>query len=173
MFLSQKIMPGLDEYLFMVQGKTSFNAGNIRHWISIVTHVMGHGSWEHLIGNFMLILIIGPLLEENYGSKPILIMILITALVTGILNILFFPNPLMGASGVLFMLILLSSFTNFSHGEVPLTFIFVLVLYLGTQISTALRADSNISHFAHIIGGLCGSFFGFLYPPKKYSGGYK
>jgi len=59
------------------------------------------------------------------------------------------------------MMILLSSFTNFSKGEIPLTFILVLILYMGVQILESLRAD-NISQFAHIVGGLCGSFFGFV-----------
>jgi membrane associated rhomboid family serine protease len=72
----------------------------------------------------------------------------------------------MGASGVVFMMILLSSFTNFSHGEIPLTFILVLILYLGVQLYNSFGSD-NISQFAHIIGGLCGSFFGFLRPPRR------
>jgi len=88
-------------------------------------------------------------------------MMLITALVTGILNVLLFNSYLMGASGVVFMMILLSSFTNFSRGEIPLTFILVLILYMGVQVFSSFEQD-NISHFAHIIGGLCGSFFGFL-----------
>jgi membrane associated rhomboid family serine protease len=103
------------------------------------------------------------MLEENYGSRPLLLMIFITALVTGVLNVIFFRSPLMGASGVVFMMILLSSFTNFSKGEIPLTFILVLVLYLGAQLADSLKAgDNNISYFAHIVGGFCGSLFGFF-----------
>jgi membrane associated rhomboid family serine protease len=127
---------------------------------------MGHANWAHLIGNFTLILLIGPMLEEMYGSKDLLIMIIITALVTGVLNVLLFRSALLGASGVVFMMILLSSFTNFSKGEIPLTFILVLILYMGVQIIDSFSSD-NISQFAHIIGGLCGSFFGFLRPEKR------
>jgi len=108
------------------------------------------------------------MLEECYGSSPLLIMIVITALATGILNVLLFNSYLLGASGVVFMMILLSSFTNFSHGEIPLTFILVLILYLGIQIFSQSE-ENNISHFAHIIGGLCGSFFGFFRVPRRYS----
>ena len=106
------------------------------------------------------------MLEENYGSRELLFMIVITALVTGVLNVIFFRSALMGASGVVFMMILLSSFTNFSHGEIPLTFILVLILYMGVQIVEIFNTD-NISQFAHIVGGLCGSFFGFFRPEKK------
>jgi membrane associated rhomboid family serine protease len=151
----------------MVPGRNNFNAGVFRNWVTIFTHVLGHAHWGHLISNLTLILLIGPMLEESYGSSTLLFMIVITALVTGVLNVLLFNSYLLGASGVVFMMILLSSFTNFSHGEIPLTFILVLILYLGVQIFSASEAD-NISHSAHIIGGLCGSFFGFFRVPRRY-----
>jgi membrane associated rhomboid family serine protease len=150
----------------MVPGRGNFSASSFRNWITLFTHVMGHANWAHLIGNFTLILLIGPMLEEMYGSKDLLIMIIITALVTGVLNVLLFRSALLGASGVVFMMILLSSFTNFSRGEIPLTFILVLILYMGVQVIDSFSSD-NISQFAHIIGGLCGSFFGFLRPEKR------
>ncbi|MDR1869707.1 MAG: rhomboid family intramembrane serine protease [Treponema sp.] len=166
LLLSQNFFPTLTENWFMVPGRGDFRAGSFRNWVTILTHVIGHANWSHLISNFTLILLIGPMLEENYGSVELLVMIVITALVTGILNILFFRSSLMGASGVVFMMILLSSFTNFSRGEIPLTFILVLVLYMGVQFVNSLQTD-NISQFAHIIGGLCGSFFGFLHSEKR------
>jgi len=164
--LSNTIFLNLSEAWFMVPGRGSFSPASIRNWVTIFTHIAGHANWTHLIGNFTLILLIGPMLEENYGSRELLFMIVITALVTGVLNVIFFRSALMGASGVVFMMILLSSFTNFSHGEIPLTFILVLILYMGVQIVEIFNTD-NISQFAHIVGGLCGSFFGFFRPEKK------
>jgi len=161
LLLSRTLMPGLIENFFMVPGKGSFRANNLRCWISLFTHVIGHADWSHLINNFTLILLIGPMLEENYGTTQLLFMIVITAFVTGVLNVLLFQSYLYGASGVVFMMILLSSFTNFSKGEIPLTFILVLLLYMGVQLLDSFKTD-NISQFAHIIGGLCGSFFGFV-----------
>ena len=93
-------------------------------------------------------------------------MTVITAFVTGLLNILIFPTGLMGASGIVFMMILLASFTNFGKGEIPLTFILIMLLYLGREVFNAFRAN-NISEFGHIIGGLCGSIFGYLQPSKR------
>ncbi len=135
-------------------------------YLKLFTHVLGHASWEHLAGNMAFILLIGPLLEERYGSLSIALMILITAFVTGILNACLIPVPLLGASGVAFMLIILSSFTSISKNEIPLSFIFVFVLFLGSEIFIKKEA-SNISVIAHVAGGLCGSMFGFLVAPKK------
>ena len=161
LLLSKTVLHGLAERWFMVPGRGNFSAGNFRHWACVFTHIAGHADWTHLINNFSLILVVGPMLEENYGSLSLLFMIVITAFVTGILNVLFFKTYLMGASGVVFMMILLSSFTNFSKGEIPLTFILVLVLYLGSQLVDSFKTD-NISYFAHIAGGFCGSLFGFF-----------
>ena len=153
---------------FMVPGKDEFSFKSVQNWITLVTHVAGHLHWNHLVGNFSIILLIGPMLEENYGSFALFFMILITAAVTGILNALFFSSALMGASGVVFMMILLASFTNFTKGEIPLTFILVMVLYLGGQLMNSLNSQTqNISHFAHIAGGFCGSLFGFFISPKR------
>jgi len=168
LLLSQTLIPNLAQNWFMVPGRGGFSITSFKNWITLLTHVIGHADWSHLISNFTLILLIGPMLEENYGSVALFEMMIITALVTGILNVLMFKSALMGASGVVFMMILLSSFTNFSKGEIPLTFIIVLILYMSVQFLNAFNPEySNISQFAHIIGGLCGSFFGFMKLPKK------
>ena len=150
---------------FSVSGKGYFSTSSFQSWVTLVTHVLGHGNWDHLLSNFTMILLIGPILEENYGSYSLFFMMLITALITGALNVLFFPTGLMGASGVLFMMVLLASFTNFNQGEIPLTFILIMALYLGRELYNSFT-ESNISQFAHIVGGFCGSLFGFFRPHK-------
>ena len=165
LILNQTLLHGLTETWFAVGGRGSFSPGSLRSWVTLFTHVAGHAGWNHLVSNFSVILLIGPILELTYGSFPLFIMMLITALVTGALNALFFSAGLLGASGVVFMMILLASFTNFKRGEIPLTFILILVLYLGQEVMNFFRSD-NISQFAHIAGGFCGSLFGFLRPVR-------
>ena len=133
---------------------------------NLVSHILGHGSLEHLLGNMTFILLLGPTVEEKYGSKFTLFMLLITGLITGILNVTFFQTGLLGASGIVFMLILLVSFTNVKGGQIPLTFILVAILFIGKEIRDSLGAD-QISQFAHIIGGVCGSAFGFFGREKE------
>ena len=163
--LSKTLLHGLAEHWFMVPGRGHFSASSFHNWMTVLTHAAGHAGWDHLVGNFSIILLIGPMLEENYGSRALLVMIIITAIVTGVLNLILFTTGLMGASGVVFMMILLASFTNFSRGEIPLTFILVLLLYLGNEIYRSIDSE-RINHFAHIAGGFCGSLFGFLRPPR-------
>ncbi len=132
-----------------------------RSYVGLVSHILGHGSWEHLLGNFMLILLLGPILEERHGSLSLLVMILVTALVTGFATLAFSSAPVMGASGVVFMMILLASMANVRSGEIPLTFIAVAIIYMGGELVKSFRAD-GISHMAHLVGGAVGAAFGFL-----------
>jgi rhomboid protease GluP len=133
-----------------------------RSYVGLFSHILGHASWQHLIGNFMLILLIGPVLEERFGSFRLLAMILITALVTGLVNVAIGSNMLVGASGIVFMMILLASTANIRQGEIPLTFLAVAVIYMGGEIVQAVKSDDNISHMAHLLGGATGALFGFL-----------
>jgi membrane associated rhomboid family serine protease len=149
----------------MAPGRNDFSFG-LRNIVDLFTHVIGHADWDHLIGNFSIILLVGPILEKDYGSESLLFMMAVTALVTGLLNVIFFTTALLGASGIVFMMILLASFTNISKGEIPLTFILVLILYVGQQIVESLSED-NISQFTHIVGGFLGSLFGFFNQPDR------
>lgn len=157
------VFPGLAEAWFSAPPAGHFQWNDLGDYFRLFSHVIGHdpSSWDHLLGNFMFILMLGPMLEEKYGSQLLLVMLIVTALVTGILNALFFSTALMGASGVVFMMILLGSFTNIKAGEIPLTFFVIVTLYLFKEVFNAFQ-ENDISEFAHILGGIMGSVFGFV-----------
>ena len=132
-------------------------------YVRFFGHVFGHADWDHLMGNIMYILILGPLLEEKYGTSNMWFIILATALVTGLIHFFFFPAVhLLGASGVVFALILLASMTGMKDKGIPVTFILVALLYIGQQLYQAFTVGSNISYMAHIVGGTVGALLGFL-----------
>ena len=127
-------------------------------------HVLGHSGLPHLMSNILLFLVVGPPLEERFGSKAILLAMTITALVTGLVQFIFFPGTaLLGASGVVFMLIVMLSMTGRSSGNIPLTLILVVILYLGREIMNGLLTTDNISQLTHILGGVCGAVIGNFY----------
>lgn len=136
-------------------------------YVRIWGHVLGHANWEHFIGNITLILIVGPLLEEKYGSADLLVVMVATALVTGIVHVIFFPNGLLGASGIVFALILLSSITSLKSGEIPLTFILVALIYIGGEVYQGIAVEDNVSNLTHILGGVVGSGLGFFMGGSK------
>jgi len=131
-------------------------------YVRFFTHVLGHSGYSHYMSNMLLILLVGPGLEEKYGSGTMVWTIALTALITGLVHFVFFPNTvLLGASGVVFMMIVLSSFTAMRRGEIPVTLILVVIFYLGGEIMDGLFKQDSISQITHIVGGLCGLVFGF------------
>ena len=120
-------------------------------YIRMFTHIFGHQNWSHFMNNFLLILLVGPMMEEKYGSINILIMILITAGLTGLLNMILSRNRITGASVIVFMLIVISSFVNISNGKIPLTLILVFIFYIINEILSGIFKKDNVSHFAHIV----------------------
>ena len=111
-------------------------------YVRMFTHVLGHANYTHFIGNIMLLLV--------------------TALISGLVQFLLFPgSALLGASGIVFMMIVLSSLAGMREGEVPLTLVLVVLLYLGGEVVDAATARDSVSQLTHIVGGLCGAGLGF------------
>ncbi len=162
--LKGKLIP----LLFTVPGGKSapvpFDWGNVLSYIRLFTHVFGHADWTHLLSNLTFILILGPLMEERFGSPIIALMITVTAAVTGVINACFLPTSLMGASGVSFMLIMLASISTITRDNIPVSFIFLLAVFIAKEFINP--SDAAISKIAHITGGFIGSLFAFLASPK-------
>ncbi|MBR5423954.1 MAG: rhomboid family intramembrane serine protease [Clostridia bacterium] len=133
-------------------------------YIRFFTHVLGHANWGHLFNNMCYFLLLGPMLEERYGAKKLLLLVAFTALISGLVNFIAFPTTaLCGASGVVFAFILLTSFTSFRSGGIPITVIIVAILYLGQQIYEGIFVSDDVSQLSHIIGGLVGAAAGYVW----------
>lgn len=135
-------------------------------YVRMVGHVLGHANVQHYFDNMVLILLVGPMLEEKYGGKWLGIMMLVTAIVTGVLFLAVSEHALLGGSGLVFMLILLSSFTNLQRGRIPLTLVLAITIFIGREVDAvrgAAAIGTNISHLTHIIGGVCGAVFGYVF----------
>ncbi len=137
-------------------------------YVRLFTHVLGHAGWEHFMGNMLLFLVIAPPMEEKYGSRTLLAAIAVTALISGVLQCVFFPGTaLLGASGIVFMLLMLASLSGMQSGRIPLTMILVGLLYLSQQVYGMLFVQDNVANFMHIIGGVCGTVLGFRLQRKQ------
>ena len=154
-----------NELLFMTYHSS---LANPLTYLRFFTHVMGHTGWEHYIGNMAYILLLGPGLEEKYGPSRILEVMGITALATGLVNYIFFWNvALCGASGIVFAFILMTSFTSFKEGEIPVTVILVALIFIGQQVYEGIFVQDNVSNLSHIIGGVVGAVIGYVLNRKQ------
>ena len=131
-------------------------------YIRLLGHIFGHANVDHLVSNLLYILLLGPMLEEKYG-KRLIIVILSTAAVTGIVHNLLSPNTmLLGASGVVFAFIILASITGNEEG-IPVTLIIVALLWIGSEIYTGITTADSVSQLTHIVGGLTGGIIGLAF----------
>ena len=146
------------KYLFSTERSKIFS---IRTIIRSFTHILGHENFEHFIGNYLIILLLGPMIEEKYGSINLLIMILITAFITSLINFIIGKYNLKGSSNIAFMLIVLSAFVNINQNKIPLTLVLIIIFYVIGELKDILKKD-KVSHFGHLIGAICGFIFGFL-----------
>ena len=141
----------------------AFNWKDPIHYLRLVLHVFGHTDWNQLTGNLAFILLLGPALEDKFGSGLLALMMTITAFISGVINACFIPSVLMGASGLVFMMILLSSVTAADKTKIPLTFILICLIYVGKEFLIHEEAGTAaVMTVAHIAGGICGSILGFL-----------
>ena len=131
-------------------------------YVSLVGYTLGHASIGHLIGNISIILLIGPFIEKRWGTKRLTMMFVVTALLTALVHIIFWDHRLIGASGIVFMMIVLSSMVDLRSKEIPLTFILIVMLYIGQEVVRSFGED-QVSQFAHIFGGVFGMIFGFAF----------
>ncbi|MGN0650088.1 MAG: rhomboid family intramembrane serine protease [Oscillospiraceae bacterium] len=142
-------------------------------YVRTLLYIFGHSGVQHFANNMIMLLLVGPVVEEKYGSWNTAVMILITGLASGILNSIFFSSGVIGASGIVFLMIILSAFTNMKRGEIPLSLILVSAIYLGQEVWNAIAyPNDGISQFGHIMGGLFGLGFGIYYHFKKFNGNY-
>jgi membrane associated rhomboid family serine protease len=104
------------------------------------------------------------MIEEKYGTIDLLIMMLITSFIVGVINNLTSNNRLRGASDIVFMFVVLSSFVNLEAGKIPLTLVLIFIFYIVDEIvDLKENKKDNVSHIGHLIGAICGAVFGFLY----------
>ncbi len=131
-------------------------------YIRLFTHVFGHATREHLFNNMIMILLLGPMLEEKHGSKQVAFMMIVTALATGIINLILMDRGIRGASGIVFMFFFAASFSNMrAKGNIPFTFLLAVIAFVIEALffSTSLK---NVSYLAHGVGALCGAVYGWL-----------
>ena len=80
---------------------------------------------------------------------------------------MFFPgSALLGASGIVFMLIMLASLAGMKDGRIPLTLILAAVLYLGQEVYAMVALRDNVANFMHLVGGVTGTVFGVVLAKK-------
>ncbi|MBR4004517.1 MAG: rhomboid family intramembrane serine protease [Treponema sp.] len=167
----------------MAHGENVFKFSNPLNYLNLLLHVFGSSGAPAFFVNTLLLLAMGPQLEERYGSLMLGLMCGIAVLVTGVLTACLGIQPVMGTMCLVFLMIFLASLTTLSKNSLLASWTAGLVmftaysLYSGFQNPAVERVEGvnsfiffmqrNVVTFISMAGGLCGSLFGFLAAPKK------
>ncbi len=128
-----------------------------------ITHTLIHSSFDHWFNNVSLILLLMPSCEDHFGMSKLFKMICVVATMSWFANALFTNYIPVGASGVVFMLIVLTPFIANAHETtnvmIPVCFVMVFLMFLGKEIYVALTQTDHVSHLCHVVGGIVGAVF--------------
>lgn len=145
-------------------------------WWRLVSPVLVHGGLLHLLFNMYFLYLVGPLVEQLYGSARFVLLYVVTAAAASAASFVFGgPAPSVGASGAIFGLCGVLLAVSAVHRPIldrrgrsimsQIGFIVVLNLLIGFGSGAVLGA--NIDNAAHVGGLLAGLWLGFTIPPIR------
>lgn len=146
-------------------GPIPFMATQISSYLRLFLYAFGSQNFVGLLSNLLFLLMLGPVMEERYGSLVIGIMMAVSVLFSGVLNTCFCETSLQGCMPIIFMMIFLNSFMSFSKKKIPVSFLVIFVFYIAREVSGKTFSEI-VGLIICITGGLCGSLFAFLTSPK-------
>jgi GlpG protein len=165
--LNVNFLPGLNRFLAV---RDAFQFTSVMQYPRLVTHTFAHDGLEHLKGNLVLILLVGPSAEHAYGSGSILLLFFLVALSSALAHIVLGRSRThqFGASGIVFSVILLNSLVAAERGKIPIIFVLTAGLWLTEEVLEFVWGGDAVSHHAHLTGAIVGTATGYyLCGPKK------
>jgi membrane associated rhomboid family serine protease len=165
--LNVTILPGLNRFLAV---QDTFSMFSFMQYPRLITHVFAHDSQiNHIKGNMMNLLLVGPSAEHVYGSHAMLLTFVLVAIVSAFAHILVgsaYTHQL-GASGIVFCVILLNSLVAADSGEIPLSFVLTVGLWVTDEVVKFLWNTDHMSHHAHLTGAIVGTMAGYYFKGKE------
>ena len=151
-----------------------------KDWITLLTAMFLHESWEHILGNMVFLWAFGPEVEDTMGPAKYLTFYLLGGLIANLVQITFMPNSTiinLGASGAIAAVMgaFILAFPRDRIKTVLIIGIFVRITYIPsllmiglwflTQVfsqlgSIAAVQSGGVAYMAHIGGFIYGAIAG-------------
>ncbi|MBE6350746.1 MAG: rhomboid family intramembrane serine protease [Spirochaetaceae bacterium] len=134
-----------------------FNWQQGTEYIRLVLHVFGQQDIQSSLVYYACLLLLGSFVEHRYGSLLYCLMLIVTALVSSVINVCFFSTTLQGMAGIALLLLLLSLFSGDKQKSIQLAILLFLVLFIICEILQSV-ATKNFSVVSSFCGALVASF---------------
>jgi len=148
-------------------------------WYSLLMHMFMHGSIYHLLGNMVILFIVGYTVEAALGSWRYLAFYLLSGLGATSADLILRSDSFvatLGASGaiagVMAMFVVIYGlrkirffyFVIFYMGTLQASALLVLPVWLGKELlQKAMNPGSNVNYYAHFCGLLTGALLAMLF----------
>ena len=129
----------------------------------LITYMFLHSSFMHIIFNMLGLITFGPDIEERFGSKKFLQYYLIMGIVSGLCHALFISNPVLGASGAVWGVMMMYALFNPNtilhlYFLIPVKVKYIVGIFFTIELYLALTGSNDgVSHIAHVGGALTGA----------------
>lgn len=148
----------LIQEIFIPNFAAIFATHNKWDW-GIVLHIFGHSSWQHFLSNTVYIAMLGPSIENKFGTIPLAIMTLLCAAIVGAVSVIT-KSPCYGLSTIAFMWVILNTFQSEDSEGLPFTSLILLVIFVLPEVLAIFTKNDQIAHQNHVLGALIGLAFG-------------
>lgn len=140
-------------------------------WWRIFSSMFLHGGFDHLLGNCIVLYILGMVCEYAYGVKQFILLYFLSGISGAIFSLLTHTKPVVGASGAIFGLLSCSAFFFYKYKDKLILkdkrIGFVLASWGIYGILSGFFVPF-IDNFAHIGGALGGILVGNFLKPKLF-----
>lgn len=129
----------------------------------IVSHMFMHdpGGFSHILFNMLTLAFLGPMVETNLGPKRFLILYLASGFGAMITHFLISPNPVVGASGAVYGVLIafavlypnIKLMLLFPPIPIKAKYLAIILMVIGL-VSGVGGYQQGIAHFAHLGGAL-------------------
>jgi membrane associated rhomboid family serine protease len=128
----------------------------------LITYMFLHSSALHILFNMLGLVTFGSDIEERLGSKKFLQYYLIMGIVSGLCHSIFITNPVLGASGAVWGVMMMYALFNPNtilqlYFFIPVKVKYIVSAFFAIELYLVLvGSNDGVSHIAHIGGALTG-----------------
>ncbi|WP_348944897.1 rhomboid family intramembrane serine protease [Chitinibacter sp. FCG-7] len=148
-------------------------------WYSLLMHMFMHGSIDHLLGNMIVLFIVGYTVEAALGGWRYLAFYMLAGLGATSADLVLTSDSFIGSlgasgaiAGVMAMFVVIYGlrkirffyYVIFYMGTLQASALLILLVWLGKELlQKAMNPDSNVNYYAHFCGLLTGALLATLF----------
>ncbi len=136
--------------------KTAFNYQNPVEYLRFFLHIFGSQKFADTCVTFLLLLLTGTYIEQQFGSLFTFIIVLVSAIVTAVINTCFIKTPCSGLECIVWCIFLLTAFPPENRKNLSVPVLFTLSILILKDISLII-IEKDFTVISEITGGFAGS----------------